>query len=149
MKFASMMGNDETITFVPAALVEAYVARGYQVFDEATDVAWLDRGGPVLANAQQVEIMLDGTIIRIPVRDIVFYDEALISACPGPFDPGYRLEGWQTTLVLTPTQRVELLAAWGKGIENWRRAAAIEAKHFATAIQGIALHQMTPAETVH
>jgi len=143
-----MIGNDGFVTYVPPSLADAFEKRGFQVFDDDVKVAGVDRGGAVFEKAKQVEVMVSGTIIRIPVRDIVYYDEALIAAQMGQ-DGGYRLEGWHTAIVLTSLQRVELLASWAKGIDGWRRAAAIELRAFTTAVQGVEFQQMVPDGTVH
>lgn len=148
MKFAAMIGEDGFITFVPNELVLDFEAQGFQVFQDDVECVGLDLGGAVLQEAQQADVMLGDTLMRIPVRDIAHYDEALLGAALVE-ERYYRLEGWRNVVILTPEQRHELLAAWGQGMDSWTRGAGAERARFVSAMQVMELHQMTVGGAVN
>jgi hypothetical protein len=147
MKFASMICEGEgLLTFVPHELVDAFEARGFQLFESEVRTLFMDLGGPMLVNAKNVEVKLGETLVRIPCRDIVHYDDTLIEAEPrmAGDQKYYRISGYRTSIVLTPAQRTELLGAWTADLETWKQTAEAEGRHFAEAMRGVALAQMTP-----
>src|ERR1019366_6803805 len=128
MKFSRFIDElSESLVFIPGELRATFEALSrYRLLVADMGSVCIDRGGPILADAQRALVDGGDTVVGVLCRDIGYYARELGDA--RPYELGgqfyYRLAGKTHDLILTPAQRQDLLAAWGQRLPEWQAVAA-------------------------
>jgi hypothetical protein len=110
-----------------------YTAPVLNVVDKDGQEMCMDRGGSMMVDAQWVDVPVEGSVFRVPVRDVQEFYIALLQArhrLTPSGQPYYKLHGWIHCIVFTPEQREAVLAAWADGMKEYVAFAEAEAVEF-------------------
>lgn len=103
---------------------------------ERTGTFRIDFGGPMLMSAKWVAVDLGDFTLEVPVRDIEGFwrdlSEATRRGLAGA--PYYKLHSWLHVIVLTASQREQLLSAWGDQKAEARAEAEREEVRYRKAV---------------